>query len=49
MIDIGDNFGKTEKCRKCEAKEDMEHIFYCEYWSKQGKDIPYMKEYTMEI
>ena len=46
MIDIGNNFGKTEKCSKCKTKEDMEHIFYCEYWSKQENDIPYEKVYN---
>ena len=46
MIDIGSNFGKTEKCSKCEIKEDMEHIFYCEYWSKLENNIPYEKIYN---
>ena len=41
MINIGNNFGKNENCIKCETREDMEHIFYCEYWNQQENNVLY--------
>ena len=45
MINIGNNFGKNENCIKCETKEDMEHIFNCEYWNQQENNVLYEKIY----
>ena len=46
MVNIGNNFGKTEKCEKCNMDEDMEHIYYCKYLNKQQNNISFKKIYT---
>ena len=29
MIDIGNNFGRSEKCIMCGKDEDMNHVYWC--------------------
>ena len=35
MIEIGNNFGRSEKCIMCGKNEDMNHIYHCEYLNEQ--------------
>ena len=46
MINIGNNFGKMEICKKCNMNEDMEHIYVCKYLNEQQNKIPFGKIYT---
>ena len=43
MVNIGYNFGKKEKCIKCEENEDMTHIYDCKCLSKKTKEISFDK------
>ena len=43
MVNIGYNFGKKEKCIKCEENEDMTHIYDCKYLNKKTKEISFDK------
>ena len=39
MIDIGNDFGRNEKCIMCGKNEDMNHIYQCEYLNEQELKI----------
>ena len=43
MIDIGNNFGRNERCIMCGKNEDMSHIYQCEYLNEQQLKIEYEK------
>ena len=43
MIDIGNNFGRSEKCIMCGKNEDMNHVYQCEYLNEQKTEIEYEK------
>ena len=45
MVEIGNNFGKNENCVMCQTKEDMIHIYSCEYLNKQEIKIEFSKIY----
>ena len=45
MIEIGNNFGKYENCIICQTKEDMNHIYSCEYLNKQEIKMEFKKIY----
>ena len=45
MLEIGNNFGKNENCVICQTKEDMNHIYSCEYLNKQEIKIEFSKIY----
>ena len=49
MIEIENNFGKQEKCIMCEEKEDMDHIYQCEFLNDQEEKIEYEKIYNGNI
>ena len=49
MVNIGNNFGKMEICEYCNMKEDMEHIYNCQYLNKQQNEISFGKVYTGNI
>ena len=40
MVEIGDNFGEVEKCH-CGIKENMLHIYNCEYLNKNEIETSY--------
>ena len=43
MIDIGNDFGRNEKCIMCGKNENMSQIYQCEYLSEQEVKIEYEK------
>ena len=45
MVDIGYNYGKKEKCVKCNENEDMTHIYNCKYLNMNIKEISFDKIY----
>ena len=45
MVEIGNNFGKNKNCVICQIKEDMNHIYSCEYLNKQEIKIEFSKIY----
>ena len=49
MVNIGYNYGKKEKCVKCEENEDMTHIYDCKYLNKNTKEISFEKIFEGNI
>ena len=49
MVEIGNNFGRNEKCKMCDSNQDMKHIYLCEYLNEQQIRIPYVKIYEGNI
>ena len=49
MVDIGNNFGRNQKCVVCEEREKMSHIYECKYLNTRTKEISFEKIYTGNI
>ena len=45
IVEIGNNFGNNENCIMCQTKEDMNHIYNCEYLNKQEIKTEFSKIY----
>ena len=41
MVDIGNNFGRNQKCVVCEESEKMSHIYECQYLNTKTKEISF--------